>query len=368
MGAGPCTLAVPMRPYAGCAGDPPWRIATVFDVYEFDGLLGSGTFGQVRLCWRKSDPEKQHYAMKIVDLKGEALRQASAFVSAHQEASILKSLPSHPHIVEFADVFETPRWLYLVMECVAGGELFSALADPKVIVNESGVATVGSQLLQALRHLHDRNIVHRDVKAENILLASHPARSGKWHIKLIDFGLAIRLETQPCLFKMCQEAPLEELICGTAAYCAPEVWANDYGPKVDVWAAGVLLYLALLGVFPFNHKDPCALEAMICNPDRVPSFQPVCAKECPAYRVSPPAHNCLSKLLEKDKDTRPCAAAALATTESWLHDLDTPVSLPQIGAAGRNHQRIGVEGDRVVPLAVRTKTHVPHALPPLGGA
>lgn len=367
MGAAPCALPMPTRPYVGCTADLGWQNGSlsdsegtnVFDVYEFGGLLGTGSFGQVRVCWPKGEPDKAMYAMKIIDMKGEALRQAASVVSAHQEASILKSLPQHPHIVEFADVFETPRWLYLIMERVAGGELFNALADPRIIVNESCIATVGNQILQALRHLHERRIVHRDVKAENILLASHPVKSGTWHIKLIDFGLAMRFESQPCFFKMCQEAPLEEIICGTAYYCAPEVWSNDYGPKVDVWAAGVLLYMALLGVFPFSHKDPCALEAMICNPERKPSFQPACAKECPDYRVSPPAHNCLAKLLTKNKDTRPCAAAALAATESWLHDLSTPISIPQA---------LGVEGDRVVPLAVRAKAHMPYVRPPLGGA
>lgn len=292
--------------------------ATIFDIYEIGGLLGSGSFGQVRLCWPLSTPyEDRKFAVKVVDTQGEVYKQAAAFMSPHQEASILKAV-KHPHIVELVDVFEKERFLFLILECIQGGELFSALADPRVTVTEGSVATVGRQLFAALRHLHDLNVVHRDVKAENILLTSYPAQTNRWHIKLIDFGLAMRVESPACLFQLCRDhdAHCEELICGTAYYCSPEVWINDYTPKVDVWAAGVVLYLILLGNYPFYDADPSVLESMICNLDKVPTFRAACQKECPDYQISPGAKRTLAELLAKEPENRPHAAAALQLP--WL--------------------------------------------------
>mmetsp|Transcript_75637 Transcript_75637/g.175370 ORF Transcript_75637/g.175370 Transcript_75637/m.175370 type:complete len:479 (-) Transcript_75637:253-1689(-) len=352
--------------------------ANIFDLYEIGGLLGSGSFGQVRLCWSTNGQDNRKYAVKVVDTKGAVYAHASAFLSARQEASILKSV-RHPHIVELIDIFEKERWLFLVMECISGGELFAALADPKVAVSEGSVATIGRQLLQALRHLHEQNIVHRDVKAENILLISNPAKTFRWHIKLIDFGLAMRIEQQPsCFFHLCkeQEVPIEELICGTAYYCAPEVWVNDYGPKVDIWAAGVVLYLALYGTFPFYSGDQTALEALICDPDTKPPFQPVCKKECPGYEVSPQARDCLVSLLDKDMENRPTAASMLM--QNWLQETRRSGSLALVPrprlqgstAAARAHS-LGCGGDflsmvdRPVPVAVRVKAGRAAARPPV---
>jgi len=311
------------RPYVGCTADAAWHRAglaeaTVFDVYEIGGVLGSGSFGQVRLCWPVHETEEGgKYAVKIVDSKSEVFRQATSFISARQEANILKGV-RHPHIVDLIDVFEKDRWLFLVLECITGGELFTALSNPHVAVTEGCVATVGHQLFQALRYLHDQSVVHRDVKAENILLQSNPAKTSRWHIKLIDFGLAMKVEQPACLFRMCkeQEMPLEELICGTAYYCAPEVWVNDYSAKVDVWAAGVVLYLALHGTFPFYDHDAGVLESLICNLDKQPSFQAVCQKDHPDYKISSCAKQTLTALLNKEADLRPSASAALALP--WL--------------------------------------------------
>jgi serine/threonine protein kinase len=341
----------------------------------------------VRVCWPISEPDTRKYAVKIVDTKGEVFRHAAAFISARQEASILRSV-RHPHIVELIDVFEKERWLFLVMECIQGGELFSALADPRVPVTEACLGCVGRQLLQALRHLHDRSVVHRDVKAENILLLSNPAKTNSWHIKLIDFGLAMRLERSPCIFSMCtdQEVPFEELVCGTAYYCAPEVWVNDYGPKVDIWAAGVVLYLALLGTFPFYDNDADLLEAMICSTDTEPSYKPNCEKECPAYRVSVQARQCLEALLVKEEDARPSSAAALQ--QPWLlhskcAQVDTAspssafASFRTGGAlAGRQASAPALlcearpleAGDQIIPFAVRSKAGRAAARPPVDAA
>ncbi|CAE7345661.1 CIPK1 [Symbiodinium sp. KB8] len=165
----------------------------------------------------------------------------------------------------------------------------------------------------ALQHLHLRRIIHRDVKAENILLLEDPAKTRRWHIKLIDFGLAQRMEhSSSFMFRMCQqEPPLEHLVCGTAYYCAPEVWFHDYSPSVDVWAAGVVLYLAIFGQFPFHDRNQATLEVLICEENREPSYRPICSQDHPGYQASTVAIAALKQLLTKAREDRPDACGAM---------------------------------------------------------
>jgi len=286
-----------------------------FEEFEIGDLLGSGSFGQVRKCWPLHDPSTK-YAVKAIDTKSEVFELAGAWLSARKEASILQSI-SHPYIVKLIEVFEKERWLFLVMDLM-GGPLFQALANPRIAVTEGCCALIGSQLLQALEHLHLHRIVHRDVKAENIMLLDDPGKTRRWHIKLIDFGLALRIENSSSfMFKMCQqEPPLEHLVCGTAYYCAPEVWFHDYSFSVDVWAAGVVLYLALFGQFPFHDRDPARLEVLICEEEQEPAYRPICAQDHPGYQVSTVAQSCLKQLLTKAREDRPDATTALGL--EWL--------------------------------------------------
>eukprot|EP00933_Yihiella_yeosuensis_P072849 TRINITY_DN8138_c0_g1_i1.p1 TRINITY_DN8138_c0_g1~~TRINITY_DN8138_c0_g1_i1.p1 ORF type:complete len:487 (-),score=100.44 TRINITY_DN8138_c0_g1_i1:141-1601(-) len=348
----------------------PWRRsglaeATFFDVYEVGALLGSGSFGQVRLCWLNNDPDKRQLAVKAIDTKSELFETAGPLISAKREANILQSV-SHPHIVELFEVFEKERWLFLVTECIEGGEVFKALANPRVAITEGCVGNVGRQLFQALQHLHDLQVVHRDVKAENILLLADPARTKRWHIKLIDFGLAMRCEqSSSFVFKMCQqEAPLEQLICGTAYYCAPEVWFNDYGPSVDVWAAGVVLYLALFGAFPYYDRDPSAIEALICSDDHEPSYMPSCHQESSGFQVSDLACECLKELLRKAQEDRPTAAEVLRLP--WLEaaaSFEGAAEGPSLSSTFMGSQKSASVGgvqllgdwDQVIPPSIRAK-------------
>jgi len=378
MGAAPC------GPVSGgrVLRDKPWQGAgfselDFSDAYETGALLGVGTFGQVRVCWPSkaaetgallgvtsrapSEGTSQRLAVKIVDAHGEAFQDSAQLLCARGEASILRSL-THPNIVELVDAFGHGRWLFLVTECIEGGELFRSISNPKLAVTEGCIAVVGRQLLLALQHLEERQVVHRDVKAENIILASDPAKGdGSWCAKLIDFGLAMRMEQPTAFFGTCSvhEVRPEDLLCGTGYYCAPEVWAGDYGPHTDIWAAGVVLYLALLGTFPFCSRDPEGLEAKICSPCSEPSFQPAGQKECKGYQVSESARACLTALLTRDVDERPAAEQALELP--WLlvderacdEDDDLPDVLPV--PLGKGQFQLLDDEDQVVPAALRAR-------------
>jgi len=137
---------------------------------------------------------------------------------------------------------------YIIMELLSGGELFSKIVE-KGAFTESDAATIFAQILLSMEHLHSLNIVHRDVKPENILYISNSSED----IKLIDFGYAGIW------------APEKELtgLCGTPDYVAPEVltWYDDddegrpYGKGSDMWSLGVLLYVILSGCSPFSAEE-----------------------------------------------------------------------------------------------------------------
>merc|ERR1711937_831923 len=111
------------------------------------------------------------------------------------------------------------------------------------------------------------------------------------------------MEEGPFMFASCgtpMMARSKNIICGTLYYCAPEVFTNCYGPKVDTWALGVMLYLAVFGCYPYYDRDPVVVENMICDQELEPSWQPVCAEEHPQYQATESACDALGALLEKD--------------------------------------------------------------------
>jgi len=322
---------------------------TFLDVYEIGTILGSGAFGQVRACWPVDQRDDFVSAVKIIDT-----RLSSPHLSAREEAIILQSV-AHPHIVDLIEVYEQDPWIFVVVERIEGGELFAGIADNRNAVTERCITIVGEQLFCALQHLHERHIVHRDMKAENVLLSSRPHKSGEWCAKLIDFGLAVRMESR--VFGSCQKPTnSQDIICGTLYYCAPEIWLNNYSPKVDVWALGVLLYLALYGTYPFYDRDPNIVEVKICSEEDEPPWRTT-SKACPAYRPSPAAADCLACLLEKDPLERPTAEEASST--EWFRN-------------GRSQQlapaQIGQGIDQPIPLDLRLKAGRAAARAPVSAA
>merc|ERR1719223_2634037 len=186
------------------------------------------------------------------------------------ESSVLKST-SHPFLAGLRCSFMSKDLLCFVMEYVNGGELFFHLSREKVF-SEDRARFYGAEIVLAITYLHERGIIYRDLKLENLLLD----KDG--HIKITDFGL--------CKEEITYGATTATF-CGTPEYLAPEVLEdNDYGRAVDWWGTGVVLYEQLCGHLPFYHKSHDCLFDLILHEDvRLPST------------LSPNARNLLSRLL-----------------------------------------------------------------------
>ncbi|XP_059246577.1 serine/threonine-protein kinase DCLK3 [Mustela nigripes] len=240
----PCTQASGVRkpatrgerePRSGRKRRPAGLQATdVHKHYEAGRVLGDGNFAVVKECRHRET--RQAYAMKIIDKS--KLKGKEDMVDS--EILIIQSL-SHPNIVKLHEVYETDAEIYLIMEYVQGGDLFDAIIE-SVKFAERDAALMLMDLCRALVHLHDKSIVHRDLKPENLLVQRNEDKSTT--LKLADFGLAKHV-VRPIF-----------TVCGTPTYVAPEILSEKgYGLEVDMWAAGVILYILLCGFPPFRSPE-----------------------------------------------------------------------------------------------------------------
>ena len=207
--------------------------------YLLNDEIGSGGFPKVVLGTHIPTGEK--VAIKIMD-KEQILSDELNRERVLSEIAILK-IVRHNNIIKLYEVMETPKNIYLVMEYCDGGELFDYIVS-KQHLSEKQACVFFQEIIDALTYLHSQNIVHRDVKPENILLESF---GKKMTCKLIDFGIS-------------RTYTLDKLIstpCGTASYAPPEMHRGEeyYGLLSDVWSAGVLLYAMVFGYLPFCEED-----------------------------------------------------------------------------------------------------------------
>uniref|UniRef100_A0A674AT89 non-specific serine/threonine protein kinase n=1 Tax=Salmo trutta TaxID=8032 RepID=A0A674AT89_SALTR len=205
--------------------------------FELRKVLGQGSFGKVFLVKKTTGPDTgQLYAMKV--LKKATLKVRDR-VRTKMERDILVEV-NHPFIVKLHYAFQTEGKLYLILDFLRGGDLFTRLSK-EVMFTEEDVKFYLAELALALDHLHSLGIIYRDLKPENILLDE------EGHIKLTDFGLSkesIDHENKAYSF------------CGTVEYMAPEV-VNRRGhtTSADWWSYGVLMFEMLTGTLPFQGKD-----------------------------------------------------------------------------------------------------------------
>ncbi|XP_031429384.1 serine/threonine-protein kinase SIK3 homolog isoform X3 [Clupea harengus] len=227
---------------------PPARVG----YYEIERTIGKGNFAVVKLATHVITKAK--VAIKIVDktqLDDENLKKI------FREVQIMKML-RHPHIIRLYQVMETERMIYLVTEYASGGEIFDHLVAHGRMA-EKDARRKFKQIVAAVHFCHCRNIVHRDLKAENLLLDHN------LNIKIADFGFS----------NLFSRGQLLKTWCGSPPYAAPELFeGKEYdGPKVDIWSLGVVLYVLVCGALPFDGSTLQNLRARVLSGKfRIPFF------------------------------------------------------------------------------------------------
>ncbi|XP_059163931.1 calcium/calmodulin-dependent protein kinase type II delta chain-like isoform X5 [Physella acuta] len=215
------------------------------DIYELKEELGKGAFSIVRRCVQKATGLE--FAAKIINTKKLSARDHQKL---EREARICRLL-KHPNIVRLHDSIQDEGFHYLVFDLVTGGELFEDIVA-REFYSEADASRCIQQVLEGINSCHQHNIIHRDMKPENLLLASKAKGAA---VKLADFGLAIEVQGE-------QQAWFG--FAGTPGYLSPEVLRKDpYGKPVDIWACGVVLYILLVGYPPFWDEDQHRLYAQI---------------------------------------------------------------------------------------------------------
>ncbi|XP_035793646.1 uncharacterized protein LOC118467355 isoform X4 [Anopheles albimanus] len=225
--------------------------------YELEKTIGKGNFAVVKLASNVITNSK--VAIKIID---KTCLDEENLAKTFREISILKVL-HHPHITRLYEVMESRNKIYLVTEHAAQGEIFDHLvANGRM--KEEEAARIFSQIVSAVDYCHRHGIVHRDLKAENVLLDTD------MNVKLADFGFSNTfVEGQPL-----------RTWCGSPPYAAPEVFQGvEYdGPKSDIWSLGVVLYVLVCGALPFDGTTLHDLRSVVvAGKFRIPFFM---SQEC----------------------------------------------------------------------------------------
>uniref|UniRef100_A0A7S4KGT9 non-specific serine/threonine protein kinase n=1 Tax=Paramoeba aestuarina TaxID=180227 RepID=A0A7S4KGT9_9EUKA len=260
--------------------------------YEIKEVLGRGAFSVVKRAVHKKTGEE--YAVKIV-LKKKAAEKKDMIET---EIAIFKQV-DHKNVIKLHELYESKERLFLVTELVTGGELFDQILE-KGSYTEKEARKVARDMLRGISYLHSLGIVHRDLKPENLLFSD---KSPKATLKVTDFGLSKIMVNQSTLL---------QTQCGTPAYVAPEVlFGEGYGPEVDLWGCGVIIFIILSGTTPFHADNNAELFEQIMNGD-------YCFHPSTWEGVSDQAKALVRKCLTVDPKERITAADALR--DPWFSE------------------------------------------------
>ncbi|XP_072310773.1 serine/threonine-protein kinase MARK2 isoform X3 [Eucyclogobius newberryi] len=220
--------------------------------YRLLKTIGKGNFAKVKLA--RHVLTSKEVAVKIID---KTQLNSSSLQKLFREVRIMKLL-NHPNIVKLFEVIETEKTLYLVMEYASGGEVFDYLVAHGRMKEKEARAKF-RQIVSAVQYCHQKCIVHRDLKAENLLL------DADMNIKIADFGFSNEFTLGNKL----------DTFCGSPPYAAPELFQGKKydGPEVDVWSLGVILYTLVSGSLPFDGQNLKELrERVLRGKYRIPFY------------------------------------------------------------------------------------------------
>ncbi|XP_017381834.1 serine/threonine-protein kinase MARK1 isoform X10 [Cebus imitator] len=220
--------------------------------YRLQKTIGKGNFAKVKLA--RHVLTGREVAVKIID---KTQLNPTSLQKLFREVRIMKIL-NHPNIVKLFEVIETEKTLYLVMEYASGGEVFDYLVAHGRMKEKEARAKF-RQIVSAVQYCHQKCIVHRDLKAENLLL------DGDMNIKIADFGFSNEFTVGNKL----------DTFCGSPPYAAPELFQGKKydGPEVDVWSLGVILYTLVSGSLPFDGQNLKELrERVLRGKYRIPFY------------------------------------------------------------------------------------------------
>ncbi|KAK4483389.1 hypothetical protein RD792_010575 [Penstemon davidsonii] len=278
--------------------------------YRFGKELGRGEFGITYQCF--DDVKGENLACKkIPKVK---LRTEIDVEDVRREVEIMRHLPKHPNIVSYKEVYEDKEAIYLVMELCEGGELFDRIVG-KGHYTERAAALVTKTIIEVVKVCHEHGVIHRDLKPENFLYANDGENA---QLKAIDFGLSIFFEPGQRFGE----------IVGSPYYMAPEVLRRNYGPEIDVWSAGVILYILLCGVPPFWAETEEGIAQAIVHGE-------IDFKRDPWPRITDDAKDLVRGMLEPNPYTRLTVEEVLENR--WIQNANT---VPNILLGERVRARI----------------------------
>jgi serine/threonine protein kinase len=271
--------------------EPP---ETTTDFYKIGRMLGKGAFGKVNLGMHK-------LARKLVAIKSmnkQYLNDERSKKKVMQEVNIIKRT-RHPNVVKLYETFESNKHVLFSMEMCAGGDLLNYVRKRRKL-KENVAKVLFKQIIEATGYIHTRNIVHRDIKLDNILL------DGKGNVKIGDFGVS----------RIVKNGEVMKEQCGTPAYIAPEILEDKgyTGYGVDIWSAGVVLYSMLYGSVPFKANNMEELHTMIMK-----------GKYTLKEDISDEARDLLKIMLEKSPRKRATVQEILK--HDWFKDIDKTLSI-----------------------------------------
>ncbi|CAL4911102.1 unnamed protein product [Urochloa decumbens] len=276
--------------------------------YKLGEELGRGEFGVTRRCRDAATGE----TLACKSISKRKLRSSVDVEDVRREVAIMRSLPEHASVVRLREAFEDADAVHLVMEVCEGGELFDRIVS-RGHYTERAAAGVIRTIMEVVLHCHKHGVMHRDLKPENFLYANTSENSP---LKVIDFGLSVCFKPGDRFSE----------IVGSPYYMAPEVLKRNYGQEIDIWSAGVILYILLCGVPPFwAETDEGIAQAIIrSNID---------FEREPWPKVSENAKDLVRKMLDPSPYSRLTAQQVLE--HPWIQNASAAPNIP-LGEAVRS--------------------------------